>query len=110
VALEPFDVDALDDEDPFEIDHRNAPHLAKHEGCDAELLYSMWAEDPQFHEAKYAPAHWYMVAKVAGTVYCTTLMPSTYSGPGKCRPIGLMEAPLWLVDEWRKMQSMGDAQ
>jgi hypothetical protein len=107
VASELFDIDALDDEDPFEIDDRNAPHLAKYEGCDSELLYSMWAEDPQFHEAKHLPAHWYMVASVAGTVYCATLMPSQYSGHGKCRPIGLMEAPLWLRDAWRKMQ--GDA-
>jgi hypothetical protein len=109
VALEPFDIDALDDEDPFEVDQGNAPHLAKHAGCDPELLYSMWAEDPQFHEAKYRPAHWYMVARVAGTVYCATLMPSQYSGPDKCRPIGLMEAPPSMVDDWRNKRDTGEA-
>lgn len=94
----PFDVQALDPEDPFELDDVNSPHLAKHAGCDPELLYSLWAGERRYFRAAHGPADWFLVAEVGGLVYNAVLMPSEYSGSTKCRPIGLMEAPDWLAE------------
>jgi len=47
-----FDLDQLDDTDPFEID-RQAAHLFKH---DPYGIYEIWNSDPLCYPAK-PPAH-----------------------------------------------------
>ena len=61
-----FDVDLLDEESPFEIDSL-AIHLFKHPYLGLHDLADMWASDPLLHPAR-PPAHWLMVAEVAGEV------------------------------------------
>ncbi len=99
-TVDPFNVDDLDPRDPFQIDERNAPHLAKHEGCDPELLYSMWVSECRFFPAAHGPADWFMVADVGGEFFVAALMRSAVASDGKCRPVGLRRAPLWLVDAY----------
>jgi hypothetical protein len=74
------------------------PHLAKHDGCDPELLYSMWVSDCRFFPDARAPADWFLVADLGGETFFAALMASSYSGHSKCRPIGLRRAPRWLAD------------
>lgn len=94
-----FDVNALDPVDPFELDADNEPHLAKHEGCDPELLYSMWGGERLFFRA-HGPADWLLVADMGGEVFFAALMSPRYSGPEKCRPIGLRRAPARLATRY----------
>jgi len=61
-----FDLDLLDDEDPFEIDHQVA-HLLKHPNLGVDDLADVWTSDPLFYAA-VPPAHWLMVSEVAGQV------------------------------------------
>jgi hypothetical protein len=49
-----FDIELLDDEDPFEIDSQRA-HLAKHAGLDADDVREVWASDPLFLPS---PSRW----------------------------------------------------
>ncbi len=49
---ERFDIDALDPDDPFEIDDDNLPHLAKQAPFTAEDALDAWAfGDPLFYPA-----------------------------------------------------------
>lgn len=52
---ERFDLDLLDDEDPFEIDAQ-AAHLFKHPRLGIEDVMEAWQSDPLFYPAK-PPAH-----------------------------------------------------
>lgn len=74
MANEPFNLDLLDDEDPFEIDAQ-AAHLFKHPRLGIEDVRDVWASDPMFYPAK-PPAHWLMVAEVDGTVLMVPLAPA----------------------------------
>ena len=56
VADDRFDLDLLDNEDPFEIDAQ-AAHLFKHPRLGIEDIREVWASDPMFYPAK-PPAHW----------------------------------------------------
>ena len=58
-----FDLDLIDENDPFEIDVQ-AAHLFKHPRLGIEDIRDVWASDPMFYPAK-PPAHWLMVAEVA---------------------------------------------
>ena len=58
-----FDIDLLDDDDPFEIDHQ-AAHLFKHLHLGIDDIYDVWRSDPLFYPAK-PPVHWLMVAQIA---------------------------------------------
>ena len=49
-----FDLDLLDDEDPFEIDAQTA-HLFKHPRLGIEDIRDVWASDPMFYPAKHPP-------------------------------------------------------
>jgi hypothetical protein len=98
LELPRFNPALLDPEDPFELDAVNTPHLAKHEGCDPELLYSMWASDCRFLPADHGPADWFLVADLGGETFFAPVMPSSDSDPSKCRPIGLRRAPQQLED------------
>ncbi len=71
---EPFDLDALDDSEPFEIDTQ-AAHLFKHPHLGLEDVMDVWSSDPLFYPAK-PPAHWLMLAEVNGRVLLVPLAPS----------------------------------
>jgi hypothetical protein len=97
---EPFDLDLLDDEDPFEIDDQ-AAHLFKHPRLGVEDIYDVWQSDPLFYPAK-PPAHWLMVAEVAGVVLVVPLAPPESDDRTKCRPIGCYVAANLLVTRYRE--------
>jgi hypothetical protein len=95
-----FDLDLLDDADPFEIDDQ-AAHLFKHGGLGIEDIYEVWESDPVFYPAK-PPAHWLMVADVAGRVLVVPLAPPDSGDPARCRPIGCYVAAKHLADQYRE--------
>ncbi len=82
----PFEIDLLDDEEPFEID-RQAAHLFKHPHLGIDDVYDVWRSEPLFYPAK-PPAHWLMVAEIAGRVLVVPLAPPDSGDVSKCRPIG----------------------
>jgi len=86
-----FDLDLLDDEDPFEIDTQ-AAHLFKHPHLGIDDIHEVWVSDPMFYPAK-PPAHWLMVAEVDGTVFMVPLAPSRDGNPGRCRPSAATSHP-----------------
>lgn len=95
-----FDVDELDEQDPFEIDAQ-AAHLFKHPHLGVDDIAEVWAGAPLFYPAK-PPAHWLMVAEVAGRVL---MVPSAVSRSGdvrRCRPIGCYEAAPGLAAQYRR--------
>ncbi len=100
VADELFDLDLLDEEDPFEIDAQ-AAHLFKHPRLGIEDIREVWASDPMFYPAK-PPAHWLMVAEVDGTVLMVPLAPARDGNPKRCRPIGCYQASKHLADQYRR--------
>jgi hypothetical protein len=69
-----FDPGLLDEEDPFEVDSQVA-HLFKHPYLGIDDIDDVWASDPLFYPAK-PPAHWLMVAEVAGRVLMVPLAPA----------------------------------
>jgi hypothetical protein len=90
---ERFDIDALDPEDPFEIDSASLPHLAKHAPFTAEDVLDAWAfGDPLFYPAADdGPADWLMIARLPETIVLVPLAPPRSGDTGKCRPIGIYE-------------------
>ena len=90
VADELFDLDLLDEEDPFEIDAQ-AAHLFKHPRLGIEDIREVWASDPMFYPAK-PPAHWLMVAEVDGTVLMVPLAPARDGNLKRCRPHRLLRS------------------
>ena len=74
MAGERFDLDLLDEEDPFEIDTQ-AAHLFKHPHLGIDDIDDVWASDPLFYPAK-PPAHWLMCAEIGGRVLMVPLAPS----------------------------------
>ena len=95
-----LDLDGLDDEDPFEIAGQTA-HLFKHPGLGIADIREMWVSAPLFYPAK-PPAHWLMVAEVAGIVLVAPLAPPGSGDPGKCRPIGCYQASESLARTYRE--------
>lgn len=69
-----FDLDALDEAQPFEVD-RQAAHLFKHPRLGLDDVMDAWNADPLFYPAK-PPAHWLMLAEVGGRVLVVPLAPS----------------------------------
>ena len=55
MRVERFDVDELDDDDPFEID-KQATHLFKHPYLGIDDVRDVWQSDPLFYPA-VPPAH-----------------------------------------------------
>jgi hypothetical protein len=74
-----FDVELLDDESPFEID-RQAAHLFKHPYLGIDDVMDIWNSDPLLYPAR-PPAHWLMVAEVAGQVLMAPLAPANFGDP-----------------------------
>lgn len=95
-----FDVDALDAGWPFEIDHQHA-HLFKHPNLGLDDIAEVWAADPLFYPAN-PPAHWLMVAEIAGAVLVVPLAPSRTGDPSRCRPIGCYLAAEHLARRYRE--------
>ena len=91
----------LSNADPFEIDTQSA-HLFKHPNRGIDDIREVWASDPLFYPAT-PPAHWLMVAEVAGgTVLMVPLAPSRDGDPTRCRPIGCYPASEHLADQYRR--------
>ena len=81
-----FDLELLDDDDPFEITDQ-LPHLFKHGALGVPDIVDVWRNAPLFYPAT-APAHW-----------LTDQLP--HSGdPTRCRPIGCYEAPSHLIAQY----------
>jgi len=99
-VAELFDLDLLDENEPFEIDDQ-AAHLFKHPALGIEDIYDVWRSDPLFYPAK-PPAHWLMVGEVAGRVLVVPLAPSDRRQAAKCRPIGCYAAAADLVSRYRE--------
>ncbi len=59
VGRQLFDIDALDDDDPFEIDDQ-AAHLFKRVRFGIDDIREVWESEPLFYPAK-PPADWLMV-------------------------------------------------
>ena len=98
-----FEPDDLDDVDPFEIDDQ-AAHLFKHAPLgveDVRDVRDVWTSAPLFYPA-VPPAHWLMVAEVAGQVLVVPLAPPDSGDPSRCRPIGCYVAAKHLADEYRE--------
>jgi hypothetical protein len=94
-----FDIDLLDDHDPFEIDDQ-AVHLFKHAALGAADIDEVWQSDPLFYPA-IPPADWLMVAEVAGRVLVVPLASPASGDPSRCRPIGCYLASKSLADQYR---------
>lgn len=95
-----FSIDELDEERPFEID-RQAIHLFKHPGLGVQDVNDVWDSDPLFYPAK-PPAHWMMVARVAGRVLMVPLAPSRSGDRRRCRPIGCYVASAHLARRYQE--------
>lgn len=95
-----FDLDVLDESDPFEIDAQSA-HLFKHPRLGTDDIYEVWRSDPLFYPAK-PPAHWLMVSEVAGRVLVVPLATPNSGDGRKCRPIGCYEASAALAVRYRE--------
>ncbi len=86
--VELFDIDFLDQADPFEIDTQ-AAHLFKHPPLGVDDVFEVWQSDPIFYPAK-PPAHWLMVAEIEGKVLMVALAPPNSGNPTRCRPHRLL--------------------
>ena len=73
---ERFDLEALDPDDPFELDDGNIAHLAKHAPFAADDALDAWVfGDPLFYPAaEDGPADWLMVARVPGAIVVVPLV------------------------------------
>lgn len=91
---ERLDLDLLDDEDPFELDQDNLPHLFAHGTYGVGDLYDVWWSDPRFFPAaNEGAADWLMVAEVPGGDILLVPLAKPRSGDtSKARPIGIYEA------------------
>ncbi len=100
MADERFDVDRLDEEDPFEIDDQ-AAHLFKHPHLGIGDIDDVWSSDPLFYPAKPAGALAHVCRRVRprpGRAACT----SRSRNPRRCRPIGCYEAAPALGSQCRR--------
>ena len=95
-----FDIEALDEVDPFEIDDQLI-HLYKHKGMDICDIYEVWTDNPLFYPgSETGPADWLMVGQVPGDILLVPLMPG--SSPNKAKPIGVYQAGRALDLQYRK--------
>jgi hypothetical protein len=99
-----FDLEALDPDDPFELDSGNIPHLAKHVPFTADDALDAWAfGDPLFYPAALdGPADWLMVARLPERIVVVPLAPPRSGDPRKCRPIGIYDPSRSLVERYEE--------
>ena len=95
-----LDYDALDSDDPFEVDAGNAPHLAKHLFMSDRRPVVVTIGDvrdyyaaARFFEADptRGPADWLLVCRIDSVVVTVPVIPANSGDPAKCRPIALFE-------------------
>jgi hypothetical protein len=95
-----LDLDALDDDAPFEIDDQ-AAHLFKH--ATLASTTSTTSGDPTRCSTPPNPRPTgLMVAEVAGNVLVVPIAPPDSGDPSRCRPIGCYPAAQHLVDRYRE--------
>jgi len=63
-------------------------------------IYEVWEASPLFYPA-IPPAHWLMVAEVAGRVLVVPLAPPDSGDCSRSRPIGCYLASNYLADQYR---------
>ena len=97
----PFDPDDLDDEDPFELDDGNRPHLCNHFPYTENDLYDIFDCDSQFYPTGEGEeevdgrrrAQWLMVGQPPGEPPLVVPLAAPNSGdPTKARPISIYPA------------------
>jgi len=93
-VAELFDIDAPDEDDPFEIDSQ-AAHLFKHAPFGIDDVFEIWQSDPIFYPA-VPPAHWLTVAQIGSE----PLAPPDSGEVTQCRPIGCYLAAKHLADRY----------
>ncbi len=82
-----FDVEALDEMDPFEVDDQLI-HLYKHQSMDLCDVYEVWTDNPLFYPGREeGPADWLMVGQVPGDILLVPL--ASAHRVNKARPIGV---------------------
>lgn len=106
-----FEIDLLDSEQPFEVDHRNRPHLYKHlpvsgghyVAVGEEDLYDLYLfGDPIYDPAiETGPADWLMIGYVPEIILVVPLAAPEYSDRTKCRPIGIYKANEDAMNRWK---------
>jgi hypothetical protein len=101
---ERFDLDALDPDDPFELDSGNVPHLAKHAPFTVDDVLDAWTfGDPLFYPAaEDGSADWLMVARLAEAIVVVPLAEPRSGDSTKCRPIGIYEPSRALVARYEE--------
>ncbi|HEY8525853.1 MAG TPA: hypothetical protein VIL48_12855 [Acidimicrobiales bacterium] len=92
-------VDALDADDPFEVDDQ-AAHPFKHPHLGLDDVREVWASDPLFYPAR-PPAHWLM-SPTSQDVLVVPIAPSRSGDPRSCRPIGCYRASHHLAVRYRE--------
>jgi hypothetical protein len=105
-----FDVEALNPDDPFEIDMGNRPHLFKHGLSEEDLLDVWWGDPVYFPSSMSSSADWLLVGPVPGNVHlCSPLAPANSGRIDQCRPIGLYRASMALTMDYQ-MVIMGEGE
>lgn len=95
-----FDIEALDEVDPFEVDSQLI-HLYKHQGMDLCDVYEVWTDNPLFYPAnEQGAADCLMVGQVPGDILLIPLAPAATST--KARPIGVYQAKGQLDRQYRE--------
>lgn len=85
-----FDPDDLDDDDPFELDDDNRPHLVGH-GFDENDLYELWDGVPEWVPDDRHPGRLKLHGPIPGAYLVVPCGPSRGGDPTKCRPITIFE-------------------
>lgn len=91
------DLEALDQDDPFEIDDANRPHLSKRAPYDVDDVYDLFFGEPVFTNAK-PPAVWLMIGPVPGDFIVVPL--TRARSAHQLRPIGIYRAGKWHREAW----------
>lgn len=90
-----FDPEFLDEDDPFELDDDNRPHLGKHYPYTADDLDEAWRDPDRVFVASTAdgPADWLLVAHLPGRRVPQIPLAPPRSGDWRtCRPVGIYQA------------------
>jgi hypothetical protein len=97
-----FEIEALDPDEPFELDSGNVPHLPKHAPFTVDDALDAWAVgDPLFYPAPGdGDADWLMVARLPEGIVVVPLAPPRSNDRSKCRPIGIYRPSRALVTHY----------
>jgi hypothetical protein len=109
-----FDLSSLNEDDPFEVDSANRPHLYKHaftrpDGRPVQIelpdildLYAWGAVLFYPADLREGDAEWLLVTAIEGVIVTVPLAPARSGDPSKCRPIGLYAASASEQDRYRQ--------